>query len=123
VEAPEELASVSPFKVDDARIRVLSEDELHTVLTAAPADVALMYRVTLGVAHGVMAGTLDAECGHRTADRHGNTLLLEACINPREIQRLAGWTESTGLRMLQRYGHVRDAEISRAVSVTAAIVE
>jgi site-specific recombinase XerD len=60
---------------------------------------------------------------HHTMRHTGITLLLEAGINPRAIQKLAGWTESTGLRMLQRYGHVRDAEISRAVSVTAAIVE
>jgi site-specific recombinase XerD len=40
-------AKVAPFKVDDTRIRVLSEDELHTVLTGAPGDVILMCRITL----------------------------------------------------------------------------
>jgi integrase len=185
---------VAPFKVDDVRIRVLNEDELHTVLTGAPADIALMCRVTLEsllrinevvqlrkedigaiwvqvrrkggrvqkvqVSPGLKTALLKrahksgwvfgkddndgkpptreaasvAVCramtalgiegaSHHTLRHTGITLLLEAGINPRAIQKLAGWTESTGLRMLQRYGHVRDAEISRAVSVTAAIVE
>lgn len=56
--------------------------------------------------------------------RHtGITLMLEAGISPRAIQKLAGWTESTGLRMLQRYGHAPDAEMTRAVNVTAAAVD
>jgi integrase len=49
--------------------------------------------------------------------RHtGITLMLEAGVNPRVIQRLAGWTS---LRMLERYGHARDAEIVRAVTQNA----
>ena len=60
---------------------------------------------------------------HHTMRHTGITLMLEGGINPRAIQRLAGWTEATGLRMLQRYGHVRDAEVSRAVDLTAAAVE
>jgi integrase len=50
--------------------------------------------------------------------RHtGVTLMLEHGINPRVIQFLAGWSS---LRMLYRYGHVRDTEIRRAVSSNAA---
>jgi integrase len=37
----------------------------------------------------------------------GVTLMLENGGNPRVIQQLAGWTS---LRMLERYGHARDAE-------------
>ncbi len=49
--------------------------------------------------------------------RHtGVTLMLENGINPRVIQFLAGWTS---LRMLDRYGHVRDTEIRRAVTANA----
>jgi hypothetical protein len=40
------LRTVKNYKVDDNRIRVFSDDELRTVLTA-PANVALMCRVTL----------------------------------------------------------------------------
>ena len=49
--------------------------------------------------------------------RHtGVTLMLESGINPRVIQFLAGWTS---LRMLERYGHVRDSEIRRAIAANA----
>jgi integrase len=50
---------------------------------------------------------------HHTMRHTGVTLMLEAGVNPRTIQRLAGWTS---LRMLERYGHARDAEARRAVS-------
>jgi len=42
--------------------------------------------------------------------------MLEHGINPRVIQFLAGWTS---LRMLERYGHVRDTEVRRAVTANA----
>ena len=49
--------------------------------------------------------------------RHtGVTLMLEHGINPRVIQFLAGWTS---MRMLDRYGHVRDPEVRRAVTANA----
>ncbi|MDQ3348099.1 MAG: site-specific integrase, partial [Acidobacteriota bacterium] len=41
-------------------------------------------------------------------------------ISPRVIQRLAGWTS---LRMLERYGHVRDAEAMRAVTLLRQVTE
>ena len=40
--------------------------------------------------------------------------------NPRVIQKLAGWTT---LRMLERYGHARDAEAQRAVTAMHALLE
>ena len=50
--------------------------------------------------------------------RHtGVTMMLEHGINPRVIQFLAGWTS---LRMLERYGHMRDSEVRRAVTENAA---
>jgi hypothetical protein len=53
--------------------------------------------------------------------RHtGITLMLEAGVNPRVIQKLAGWTS---LRMLERYGHVRDAEAQRAVTTMQAMIQ
>jgi site-specific recombinase XerD len=49
--------------------------------------------------------------------RHtGVTSMLEHGTNPRVIQFLAGWTS---LRMLERYGHVRDTEVQRAVTANA----
>jgi integrase len=53
---------------------------------------------------------------HHTMRHTGITLMLEAGANPRAIEKLAGWTS---LRMLERYGHVRDAELRRAVRVAS----
>ena len=41
------VTGVKPFRVDNTRLRVLSSDEIARVLTEAPADLALMARVTL----------------------------------------------------------------------------
>lgn len=57
---------------------------------------------------------------HHTMRHTGVTLMLEAGINPRVIQRLAGWTS---LRMLERYGHVRDAEALRAVTTVRRLLD
>jgi integrase len=179
------LRSVKVYKVDDSRIRVLNDDELSMVLTA-PADVALLCRVTLislnrisevlglrrqhlgaswmevrrkgGRVHRIAlpedlrvsllersapSGYIFGEgpqgeppsqqtasnrvirtlaslglsgVTHHTMRHTGVTLMLEAGINPRVIQLLAGWTS---LRMLERYGHTRDTEIRRAVESNA----
>ena len=53
---------------------------------------------------------------HHTMRHTGVTLMLEHGINPRVIQFLAGWSS---LRMLERYGHVRDTEVRRAVTANA----
>jgi integrase len=53
---------------------------------------------------------------HHTMRHTGITLMLEKGRNPRAIQFLAGWTS---LRMLERYGHVRDAELRQAVTGNA----
>jgi integrase len=179
------LRTVKVYKVDDSRVRVLNDEELKTALTA-PADVALLCRVTLvslnrisevlalrrehfgpswmevrrkgGRVHRIalpdeLRTALIARCTkggyvfgegpdgepptqqtasnrviramsalglegvtHHTMRHTGVTLMLEAGINPRVIQLLAGWTS---LRMLERYGHVRDTEIRRAVTANA----
>lgn len=61
-----------------------------------------------------------AGVSHHTFRHTGVTWMLEAGKNPRVIQKLAGWSS---LRMLQRYGHVRDAEAQSAVSTNAARLE
>jgi len=60
------------------------------------------------------------DVSHHTMRHTGVTLMLEHGINPRVIQFLAGWTS---LRMLDRYRHVRDTEIRRAVTGNAEHVE
>ena len=57
---------------------------------------------------------------HHTMRHTGVTLMLEAGVNPRVIQKLAGWTS---LRMLERYGHARDAEARRGVTAMHTILE
>lgn len=55
---------------------------------------------------------------HHHIMRHtGVTDMLEDGVNPRAIQEYAGWTT---LRMLGRYGHLRDAELLKATAGTAA---
>src|SRR4029453_18693774 len=50
--------------------------------------------------------------------RHtGVTDMLEDGISSTAIKAYAGWTS---LRMLERYGHLRDAELQRATTGTAA---
>jgi len=57
---------------------------------------------------------------HHAMRHTGITMMLEAGVNPRVIQKLAGWTS---LRMLERYGHVRDAEAQRAVTTMQAAIQ
>jgi integrase len=55
---------------------------------------------------------------HHHSYRHtGISLMLDAGMNPKAIQQLAGWTT---LQMLPRYGHVGDREMRRAVLGNAA---
>lgn len=179
---------VDSYKVDDQRVRVLTDDELSTVLAIPDPFVVLLCRTTLeslarisellglhtshigaswvemrkkggkmdrvhvtpetrtallAHAHGESgyvfgegatgkpptqqtasnrvlralqsAGLTDAS--HHTMRHTGVTLMLEQGINPRVIQKLAGWSS---LRMLERYGHARDAEAVRAVRQIAS---
>lgn len=63
-----------------------------------------------GVSHHTMRHTM----------RHtGTTMMLDAGISPRVVQYLGGWTT---LRMVERYGHVRDAELRRAVETTHELI-
>lgn len=56
------------------------------------------------------------DASHHTMRHTGVTLMLENGVNPRAIQQLAGWSS---LRMLERYGHARDKELTRAVHENA----
>jgi hypothetical protein len=40
-------ATVRRYRTDDPHVCVFSSEELHTILTKAPADLALMIRVTV----------------------------------------------------------------------------
>ena len=54
---------------------------------------------------------------HHTMRHTGVTDMLEDGVSPIAIKAYAGWTS---LRMLERYGHLRDAELQRATTGTAA---
>lgn len=56
---------------------------------------------------------------HHTMRHTGITMMLEVGVSPRVIQKLARWT----LRMLERYGHVRDAKARRAVSAMQSVIQ
>jgi len=57
---------------------------------------------------------------HHHLFRHlGITMMLELNVNPRVIQTFAGWST---LKMLQKYGHVRDAEMQRASTGNAEAI-
>ncbi len=182
-------AAVKKYRVDDTRIRVLTADEIKTVLTKTPSDIALLCRATLeclprlsellalkrehigprwveirrkggrvervDVTPELRTSLLNRAArtdfvfagrtgqpptqesvssnitrimrslglrgvSHHTMRHTGVTLMLEAGVNPRVIQKLAGWTS---LRMLERYGHARDAEAQRAVTAMHTTLE
>lgn len=84
------------------------------VLGYAPMQQTASKRVVVALR---AAGIQDAS--HHTARHTGVTLMLEAGVNPRVIQQLAGWSS---LRMLERYGHARDAEAQRAVGAMSELL-
>src|SRR5262245_12200222 len=77
----------------------LNDDELRHVLTARD-DVALMCRVML-----VSLNRISEVLVRRADGQH-----------PRDSIFSPGWTS---MRMLDRYGHVRDSEVRRAVGTNA----
>jgi hypothetical protein len=54
---------------------------------------------------------------HHVVRHTGVTDMIEDGISPIAIEEYAGWTS---LRMLERYGHLRNAELQRATAGTAA---
>jgi integrase len=58
---------------------------------------------------------------HHHSFRHlGITMMLDRGVNNKAIMRLAGWKS---LRMLEKYGHVRDAEMHKATTGNATAVQ
>lgn len=64
------------------------------------------------------AGIEDAS--HHTCRHTGTTIMLEAGKSARAVQRLAGWSS---MKMLERYGHARDAEMVGAVDAVASYLK
>jgi len=103
---------ITPVLAADLRAELKTLTQVHIFGDPPPRSEATSSYFTrlfrglgmLGVSHHVMRHT-------------GVTLMLDEGRNPQVIQRLAGWTS---LRMLERYGHVRDAEMVKAVEGNAA---
>jgi integrase len=54
---------------------------------------------------------------HHTLRHTGATVMVRQGVSLRAVQTIGGWSS---LRMLERYAHVNDAELARAVEVTHA---
>jgi integrase len=104
--------SVTPTLLADLRACLRTPTQIHVFGDPPPGQAVISVRFTRAFRafglHGV---------SHHTMRHTGVTDMLEDGVSPRAIQELAGWTS---LRMLERYGHVRDAEMQRAVAGTAA---
>jgi integrase len=182
------LRTVKVYRVDNVRLRVCSPEDIKTLLEGAPADLALLARLTLesllrlsealalrredigpasatviqsksgharqvplttdtrakllarchasGFVFGVgKAGTpptaaavsvsfarLATALGMSGVSHHvlrhtGATVMVSSGVSLRAVQTIGGWSS---LRMLERYAHVSDAELARAVQVTHA---
>jgi excisionase family DNA binding protein len=176
------VSDVDPYRTDDTRRRVLTDDELKSVLAIEDPFVADVCRATLetlsrisellalrrehigaswiecrvkggkvqrkritpnlkarllarchenGYVFADSDGTVPTQqtatnrvlralqaagiedASHHTMRHTGVTLMLERGAHPRVIQKFAGWTS---LRMLERYGHVRDAAEQQATT-------
>lgn len=185
------LRSVKPYKVDNVRLRVCSPGEIKTLLEGAPADLALLARLTLesllrlsealalrrddigetsstvvqsksGVSRRVpltpeLRTDLLARChrsgyifgtgkdgqppkaaavsvafarlaralgldgsSHHTLRHTGATVMVANGVSLRAVQTIGGWST---LRMVERYAHVDDAELARAVRITRSHTE
>jgi integrase len=180
------LRSVKTYRVDDVRLRVASPQEIKTLLEGAPADLALLARLTLesllrlsealnlrredigtsyvlvvrsksgrarrvpltselraallarchasgfvfgvgkagtppnaaavSVAFGRVARALNlAGISHHTLRHTGASTMVQQGVSLRAVQTIGGWST---LRMVERYAHVDDAELARAVRLT-----
>jgi integrase len=180
------LRAVKAYRVDNVRLRVCSPEDIQTLIKAAPADLALLARLTLetllrlsealalrredigassvtviqsksGRARQVpltaeMRATLLTRChksgfvfgigkegrpptaaaisvafarlaaaiglkgiSHHVLRHTGATVMVAAGVSLRAVQAIGGWSS---LRMVERYAHVNDAELARAVRVT-----
>lgn len=99
--------------------RVVVSDDLRTKLLEQPGD-PVFGKISEQAASVRIVRELRRlkieNASHHTARHTGVTLMLERGENPRAIQRLAGWSS---MRMLERYGHARDAAIRSAVAGNA----
>ena len=103
---------VTPALVADLRAWLKTPEQVHVFGDPPPDPNAVSSQLTRDArAHGLRG------ISHHTMRHTGVTDMLADGISPIAIQEYAGWTS---LRMLERYGHLRDAELQRATIGTAA---
>jgi integrase len=75
----------------------------------------------VSVAFATLARTLALPgLSHHTCRHTGATVMIAGGVSLRAVQMIGGWST---LRMVERYAHVNDAELARAVQVTHAHTE
>ena len=75
----------------------------------------------MSVAFSRLAGSLNlTDVSHHTLRHTGATVMVANGVSLRAVQTIGGWST---LRMVERYAHVDDAELARAVRVTRAHTE
>ncbi len=101
--------------------RAVVTDDLRTALLTYSTDDHIFGPINVQDASTRIVCAMKAlgvtDASHHTCRHTGVTLMLEHGINPMVIKTLAGWSS---LKMLERYGHTRDAELRRAVNENAA---
>jgi len=103
---------VSPALVADLRAWLRTPDQVYVFGDPPPPSKSISALMTVDFRANGLHGI-----SHHTMRHTGVTDMLEDGISPVAIREYAGWTS---LRMLERYGHLRDAELQRATTGTAA---
>ena len=103
---------VSQALIADLRTWLRTPDQVHVFGDPPPSRSNISSLMTRDFRANGLRGI-----SHHTMRHTGVTDMLEDGISNRAIQEYAGWTSQ---RMLERYGHLRDAELQRATVGTAA---
>jgi integrase len=107
-------AAISPELARDLQAQFLTSEQVYVFGDPPPQQRSVSCALTRRFRRLKLDGI-----SHHAFRHTGVTMMLENGVNPRAIQELAGWSS---LQMLQRYGHVRDAEMRRAVQGNAALI-
>src|SRR5262249_1886243 len=75
----------------------------------------------ISVAFARLVSSLGLKCvSHHTFRHTGATVMVANGVSLRAVQVIGGWSS---LRMVERYAHVDDAELQRAVRITQTHAE
>lgn len=121
---PAQMRELEALVVDKAQPFVLSQLFAERGLSTEPEDGQTEEQALdrLGMRLSTIISDWWTSVGrpnftHHTMRHTGITVMLEAGTNPLVIKELAGWES---LDQLERYGHVRDAEVAKALAATTA---